>query len=148
MPYEMMPTKDIIALAPKIEEIADEDSFLFMWVTNNSLADGLKVMEAWGYQYKTNLVWIKDKYGLGFYFRAQHEICLLGVKGRPRYSTREGRWGTDVPSVLFADRSEHSRKPEAFYEIVEAFGSTYCELFARRERKGWTSIGDELGTVL
>ena len=143
--YPLMKTRDIIALAPTIDRLAMPDSVLFLWVTNNYLPDGLAVMKAWGYQYKTNFAWVKDKIGLGFYNRGQHELCLLGIKGRPARSKASGDHDRTIPSVLHAERTQHSRKPEAFYEIVESFGDTYCELFARRARSGWTSIGNELG---
>ena len=147
--YPLMKTADIAALAPKVWEVALPDSYLFLWVTNNFLPDGLKVMEAWGYTYKTNFVWIKDSMGLGFYLRGKHELCLFGVRGKPARSNRvEGNWGTDVPSVLFADKGVHSRKPDAFYEIVEGFGEARCEMFARRQRQGWTALGNELGVTL
>lgn len=143
--YPLMKTPDIIALAPTIDALAADDAVLFLWVTNNFLPDGLAVMKAWGFDYKTNFVWVKDKIGLGFYNRGKHELCLLGIKGRPARSLRTGDHDRTIPSVLHAERTRHSRKPEAFYEIVETFGDTYCELFARRSRSGWTSIGDELG---
>ena len=146
--YPLMKTPDIIALAPAVDRLAADDAVLFLWVTNNYLPDGLAVMKAWGFTYKTNFVWVKDKIGLGFSNRGQHELCLLGIRGRPARSLRTGSHDLTIPSVLHATRTTHSRKPEAFYEIVESFGDTFCELFARRNRSGWTSIGDELGSFL
>ena len=150
--YPLMSTRDIIALGPGVKRLAADDSFLFLWATNNYLPDALAVMRAWGFTYKTNFVWCKNRFGLGFYNRGQHELCLLGRRGNPARSKRgqsnRNPHAKSIPSVLHADRREHSRKPDEFYEIVESFGTTYCELFARRTRSGWTSIGDELGVTL
>ena len=157
--YQLMSTADIISLAPKVRQLAADDSFLFLWCTNNFLPDGLEVMKAWGFTYKTNFAWVKNSMGLGFYARGKHELCLLGVRGKPdRASRRPGNWGTDVstvieteediPTVLHADKGRHSAKPAEFYEIVEAFGENRLELFARNRRDGWTSMGNELGVHL
>ena len=147
--YPLMKTAEIVALEPTVREITADDCFLFLWVTNNFLPDGLEVMRAWGFDYKTNFCWVKDSIGLGFYARGQHELCLLGVRGKPPRAKRTAdNWGTDVSSVHFAPKRGHSAKPESFYEIVEGFGNRRVELFARRERKGWTSLGNELGVEL
>lgn len=154
--YPLMKTADIKDIWLDIADDVAPDSILFLWVTNNFLEDGLAVMRTWGYTYKTNFVWVKDRQGLGFYARGQHELCLVGVKGAPPRSRRGSNGGSNghsvPPSVLHAPRQAHSRKPESFYEIVESFKSTptspCLELFARRERAGWTSWGNELGVEL
>ena len=144
--YSLMKTGDIKDIP--VLEWGAPDSFLFMWVTNNFLVDGLDVMKSWGYEYKTNAVWKKDRIGLGFYFRGQHELCLLGVRGKPEHSrqgkTRKGRY---IPSsVIEAKRSEHSVKPYEMYDIMEEFAKGYrLEMFARNERDGWDSWGYEVG---
>ena len=127
--YDLMTTDAIAALAPKVREIAADDAFLFLWVTDTFLPDGLRVLSEWGFTYKRTFIWCKDSFGLGFYARGQHEICLLGVRGKPARSRRALIHGTS-------------------YEVVESFGGSYCELFARRRRTGWVSYGSELGTVL
>jgi len=76
--YQLMRTEDIKNLP--VQDIADDECWLYLWVTNNFLKDGLDVMEHWGFKYITNLVWAKNTIGLGFYFRGQHEICLFGKK--------------------------------------------------------------------
>ena len=151
--YDLMPTTEICHLLQR-ENIADQiadDAFLFLWVTDNFLEDGLRVMNDWGFDYKRTFIWVKESIGLGFYARGRHEICLLGVRGAPPRSKRPhgGSGGHDVPqSVIFAAKGRHSKKPEAFYEIVESFKSSPAskclELFARNTRQGWDSWGDEI----
>ena len=91
-----MKTKDIIKL--NVSSIAAENAHLYLWVTNSFLSDGLKVMEAWGFKYKTTITWVKDRFGLGQYFRGQTEQCLFGVKGMIPYKTinRKRQQGTTV----------------------------------------------------
>lgn len=119
----------------------------YLWVPNALLADGLKVMEAWGFTYKSNIVWHKvrkdggsDGRGVGFYFRNVTELVLFGVKGQMR-TLPPGR--TQVN--LFSTRKrEHSRKPDELYDIIEACSpGPYLEMFARYGRPGWTLWGDE-----
>ena len=86
--YGLMRTREIEALSDRVRAWASADSFLFLWVTANHLPAGLRVMESWGFRYVTNLCWYKPSFGLGHYFRGQHVLCLLGVRGRPPYSRR------------------------------------------------------------
>ena len=137
--YPVMSDEEIMALPIQ----ATENAILFLWTTYPQLDVAIDIMRAWGFTYKSNLVWVKDKFGTGFYFRGQHELLLLGVKGD----------GLGVPaeadrhsSVLFAPRTEHSRKPTEVYELIEAMypGRTRLEMFARGEaREGWRSWGLE-----
>ena len=138
MHYKTMSTEEICRL--KIP--AAEDAVLFLWATNPKLEDALTVMKAWGFTYKTNMVWVKDKTGTGYYFRGQHELLLLGVKGNIGVPAEESR----PPSVLYAPAGEHSEKPEAVYELIEKMypNRRYLELFARKRRSGWTAWGDQL----
>jgi len=134
-----MKTSDIIDYMSKIE--MDDDAHLYLWVTNSYLEDGLKVMDSLGFRYVTNLVWIKDRFGLGQYFRGQHELLLFGVSGKLPYK-REKR---SIPSVIKAPRREHSRKPDEQYPIIEATSyPPYIEAFARYGRQGWDMVGDQL----
>jgi N6-adenosine-specific RNA methylase IME4 len=144
--YETM-TIDEIATLP-VGDVASVAAHLYLWVPNALLAEGLAVMEAWGFTYKTNLVWFKtrkdggpDGRGVGFYFRNVTELVLFGVRGSRR-TLAPGRRQVN----LFAERKrEHSRKPERLYEIVEACSpGPYLELFARHPRAGWHQWGDEL----
>jgi len=133
--YQTMTTQTICDL----EIPMAENAILFLWATNPKLEDALKVMKAWGFQYKTNLVWIKEKFGTGYYFRGQHELLLIGKKGEIPPPTEENR----PPSVLEAPRKGHSEKPNVVYEIIEKMypNRKYLELFARNKKNGWASWG-------
>ena len=137
--YPVMPTEDLCDL--DIETRAADNAVLFMWATNPLLMDALQVMGAWGFNYKTNLVWVKNKAVAGFYVRGQHELLLIGIRGSC-LPTLEPR----PVSVIQANVGEHSAKPHSVYELIETMypGSTYLELFARNTRKGWQSYGNEL----
>lgn len=131
-----------------IEEIAaipvpsDENALLFLWTTNPMLEDALKVMAAWGFKYKTNMVWVKNRMGVGFYFRGQHELLLLGVKGNVHAPQQTNRFS----SVLESRVRNHSQKPREAYEIIEKMypEAKFLELFARERRERWESWGNEL----
>jgi N6-adenosine-specific RNA methylase IME4 len=127
--------------------VSREPSHLYLWVPNAMLREGLSVMSAWGYEYKTNIIWHKirkdgepDGRGVGFYFRNTTEMILFGVRGKLRTL---GRGRTQV-NVLKTQKREHSRKPDELYEIIEACSpGPYLELFARGPRPGWDQWGDE-----
>ena len=139
-PYPPMSEAEIAAL--KIP--AGPDCILWLWVTNAHLVTGeaSRILAAWGFTPKTMLTWVKQKMGVGDWLRGQTEHCILAVKGHPVMAP------PIPPTVLYADVGEHSRKPDAFYELVD----TNCpgakiELFARVARFGWAQSGAELGTV-
>jgi N6-adenosine-specific RNA methylase IME4 len=120
-------------------------------VPNALLAEGLRVLEAWGFEYKTNLVWFKtrkdggpDGRGVGFYFRNVTELVLFGVRGKDNRTLPPGRRQVN----LLAERKrEHSRKPEQLYEIIESCSpGPRLEMFARNERQGWHQWGNQLGS--
>lgn len=135
--YNLMKTNDIKKLP--VANLADEKCWLFLWVTNNFLKDGLEVMEEWGFTYVTNLVWAKNTIGLGYYLRGQHEICLFGKKGQMKPKSRS------ESTLVTAKKSKHSKKPEEFYEKIEALNSgPKIELFARNTRNGWDSWGNQI----
>lgn len=144
--YGTMDLADIAALP--VADAVGEKAHLYLWVPNALLAEGLEVMQRWGFTYKTNLVWFKtrkdggpDGRGVGFYFRNVTELVLFGVRGSRR-TLAPGRRQVN----LFAERKrEHSRKPEALYEIIESCSpGPYLELFARHDRPGWHQWGDEI----
>lgn len=144
--YPTMDLDDICAL-PVAEHMA-ETAHCYLWVPNALLPDGLKVLEAWGFNYKSNIIWHKvrkdggsDGRGVGFYFRNVTEIILFGVKGKNARTLSAGR--TQVN--LFATRKrEHSRKPDEQYGIIEACSAgPYLELFGRGRREGWTVWGNQ-----
>jgi N6-adenosine-specific RNA methylase IME4 len=123
---------------------AAANSVLFLWATNPKLAEALDVMAAWGFSYRTNMAWVKDKIGMGYYARAQHELLLIGKRGDLPMPDPAAR----PASVVTAPREQHSRKPEVFYELIETMyaGLPKVELFARTARDGWHSWGFEAAT--
>jgi N6-adenosine-specific RNA methylase IME4 len=143
--YPTMELQEVLQLP--VGRLAAAQSHLYLWVPNAMLAEGLEVMRAWGFTYKTNLVWYKirkdggpDGRGVGFYFRNVTELVLFGVRGSMR-TLRPGR--TQVN--LFSTRKrEHSRKPDEIYGLIEACSpGPYLELFARFRRPGWSQWGNE-----
>ncbi len=146
--YGTMNVDEICGLP--VADVAADKAHLYLWVPNALLADGLRVMEAWGFQYKTNLVWFKtrkdggpDGRGVGFYFRNVTELVLFGIRGNDNRTLPPGR--TQVNLVAERKR-EHSRKPEQVYDVIESCSpGPRLEMFARSPRKGWTQWGDELG---
>ena len=143
--YPTMEQREILELP--VAKLAAARSHLYLWVPNALLAEGLRVMEAWGFTYKSNLVWHKvrkdggsDGRGVGFYFRNVTELVLFGVRGSMR-TLPPGR--TQV-NLLATRKREHSRKPDEIYDIVEACSpGPYLELFARFPREGWHQWGNE-----
>jgi N6-adenosine-specific RNA methylase IME4 len=123
---------------------AAEDAVLFLWAVNALLPLAQEVMEAWGFTYRTHLVWVKPSIGLGHWARNQHELLLFGTRGNARAPEPEDR----PPSVIHANRRRHSEKPEIFYELIErAYPQlTKLEMFARRARPGWAAWGNEAPT--
>lgn len=144
--YETMELDDIKTLP--INEIAEEKSHLYLWVPNALLPNGLEVMKAWGFEYKTNLIWEKvrkdgqpDGRGVGFYFRNVTEILLFGIKGDKNRTLDPGR---SQVNILRSIKREHSRKPDEFVKIIEACSpGPYIELFARGDREGWDMWGNQ-----
>lgn len=137
--YPTMTNEEIISLP--IKNLTTENAILFLWATNPLLKEALKVIEAWGFKYKTNMVWIKDKFTYyGFYCYGKHELLLIATKGS-MLPQREGM----VNSVIEAKKEEHSKKPEIVYSIIEKMfpGFAYLELFSRNKREKWYQWGNE-----
>jgi len=124
----------------QVTDLPGDNAVLFLWATAPFAPDGLQLCEAWGFEYKTHFVWIKDKptYGkLGFYAYSQHELLLVATKG-----SCLPQEGSLVPSIIVAPKQDHSSKPELVYEIIEKmYPGPYIELFARKKRAGWESWG-------
>ncbi|MCY4335029.1 MAG: MT-A70 family methyltransferase [Litoreibacter sp.] len=144
--YPTMELDDICALP--VAEHLEDTAHCYMWVPNALLPDGLRVLDAWGFQYKSNIIWHKvrkdggsDGRGVGFYFRNVTEILLFGVRGKNARTLQPGR--TQVN--LFATRKrEHSRKPNEQYDIIESCSwGPYLELFGRGKRENWTVWGNQ-----
>jgi len=139
--YPTMTVEQICEMRPGIDEIAADDCVLFLWVTNPKLREGLRVIEEWGFDYKTGMVWVKDKFGMGYYARQQHELLLIAGRGKSQLPEPQNR----PSSVVMAPRLEHSAKPMIMYEIIERMYPNYkkIELFAREHQEGWESWGHE-----
>jgi len=138
--YPLLTTPEIIKTILRCPFwLPAESSHLWLWVTNNHLLDGLHVMKALGYTYLTNMCWIKPSFGLGRYLRGQHELCLMGRRGRPMAPLETAKL---VPSIVQAPKREHSQKPdEAFASIRRVSPGPRVELFARVPRSGWDVWG-------
>ena len=144
--YSTMKLEDIKRLP--VQQAAEEKSHLYLWVPNALLPDGLEVMKAWGFEYKTNIIWEKirkdgmpDGRGVGFYFRNVTEILLFGVKGDNNRTLQAGRSQVNLVRSM---KREHSRKPDEMVSIIESCSpGPYLELFARGERDHWDMWGNQ-----
>lgn len=144
--YSTMTLPEICALP--VVEAAASVSHLYLWVPNALLPEGLEVMRAWGFAYKSNVVWHKirkdggsDGRGVGFYFRNVTELLLFGVRGKNARTLDAGR--TQV-NMMQTRKREHSRKPDEQYDLIESCSPGHrLELFGRGVRKGWDTWGNQ-----
>ena len=131
-----------------VSRIAADTAHLYLWVPNALLPEGIEVLRAWGFRYKSNIVWHKvrkdggsDGRGVGFYFRNVTELILFGVRGKNARTLAPGRRQVNL---LATRKREHSRKPDEQYDIIEACSAApFLELFARGTRKNWTTWGHQ-----
>lgn len=142
--YPTMELKDIEKLVYELP--IDENAVLYLWSTAPKLLEALSVMKAWGFTYKTQAVWDKGWVGLGYWFRGQHEMLLVGVKGKfspPQPTAR-------VSSVYHEKKGKHSRKPDYFRNLiaVQFPDKEKLELFARQKTEGWDVWGNEVESDL
>ena len=142
-------TMDLDAIkALPVAEVAADTAHLYLWVPNALLPEGLEVLRAWGFQYKSNLVWHKirkdggsDGRGVGFYFRNVTELILFGVRGKNARTLAPGR--TQV-NLLATQKREHSRKPDELYPLIESCSpGPILEMVARGSRHGWSTWGNQ-----
>jgi N6-adenosine-specific RNA methylase IME4 len=146
--YQTMSFDEIAALP--VAAHATEKAHLYMWCPNALLPEALQIMQAWGFKYKTNVVWYKvrkdggpDGRGVGFYFRNVTELILFGIRG----SMRTLAPGRRQVNVIVKQKQEHSRKPQEAYDLIqECSPGPYLELFARERVSGWTQWGDQVDT--
>lgn len=144
--YQTLADEELYHL--QVNDIAAEDCILFLWITYPKLKEALKVIESWGFCYKTvGFVWLKQNkksptwfFGMGFWTRSNTEICLIALKGKPR------RISAKVSQLIISPVEEHSKKPDIVREkIVELAGDLpRAELFARNEYPGWVCVGNEI----
>jgi len=145
--YDTMSWKDIAALP--VDDLMAPKSHCYLWVPNALLAEGLQVLENWGFTYKANLVWAKrrkdggpDGRGVGFYFRNTTELVLFGTKGKLRTLAPARR----QVNIIETRKREHSRKPDELYPVIEQCSpGPYLELFARYPQPSWHAWGAEAG---
>ncbi len=144
--YGTMPLNDICELP--VASACLEPAHLYLWVPNALLPEGLKVMSAWGFHYKSNIIWHKirkdggpDGRGVGFYFRNTTEILLFGTRGKDARTLAPGRRQVNIIKTM---KREHSRKPDEQYDLIEACSpGPFLEMFARGPRQGWTTWGNQ-----
>lgn len=144
--YSTMTVPEICRLP--VAEAADEKSHLYLWVPNALLPEGLEVMRAWGFAYKTNIIWEKvrkdgmpDGRGVGFYFRNVTEILLFGIRGEKNRTLDPGR---SQVNLIRAIKREHSRKPDEFISLIERCSpAPFLEMFARGSRRDWDMWGNQ-----
>lgn len=116
-----------------------KECHLYIWVTDAYVGHIYNVTEAWGFDAKATLVWVKDRFGMGNYYRHQHELCVFAVKGKMRLSRM------NASTVFNAPVTKHSEKPDEFYRLVESCSpGPYLDVFARKKRAGWSVFGDEV----
>lgn len=144
--YGTLKIEQIMSLP--ISDVATDSAHLYLWVPNALLPDGLRVMEAWGFHYKSNIIWHKirkdggpDGRGVGFYFRNTTEILLFGIRGKNARTLAPGR---SQVNIIRSMKREHSRKPDEQYQIIESCSAPpYLELFARGNRPNWVVWGNQ-----
>lgn len=144
--YTTLTFKEIMDIP--VSEVCAEESHIYLWVPNALLPQGLQTMAAWGFEYKTNIIWHKirkdggpDGRGVGFYFRNTTEMVLFGVRGKLRTLAP----GRRQVNIIKTRKREHSRKPDELYDIIEECSpGPFLELFARGTRENWDQWGNEV----
>jgi site-specific DNA-methyltransferase (adenine-specific) len=137
--YQTMSLSEICNLS-LIKKILDKNCICFLWATVPMLPEAFQVLKAWGFKYKTMLIWVKIKtLPMGFWFRVNLELCLLGIKGNIKAFRQLN------PNLFFAPITEHSKKPEKFFQLIDPIiPRPAIELFARQKREGWDAWGDKI----
>lgn len=134
-PYPEMTQAELKA----IELPAAEDCVLFLWTTHKFIWDAKELLDHWGFDYRCMLVWNKQKLGTGNLIRMQCEFCLIGLKGKPTFKDVH-----NIRDLIEEPRREHSRKPDAFYQLVEELcAGRKLDYFSRQQREGWTTYGND-----
>ena len=135
--YQLMPLDQIKAMP--VADLCEKNAHLYLWVPNGLLQEGLSVIKAWGFTFRSPIYWIKPRLGLGQYLRNASEVVLFGTRGKApvRFKAQ--------PNWVFAPLQDHSHKPEEQYAIIERVSpGPYLELFARRRQPGWDAWGNEI----
>ena len=133
-PYPEMSLTDLAGLEPP----AADDCILWLWTTHRFIPDAFRLLDAWGFQHKNIVTWIKDRFGVGHWLRSNSEFCIMAVKGKPKLLRH------DQDTVIYGPMREHSRKPDEFYEMVESLCvGRRLDYFSREPRPGWAQFGSE-----
>ncbi len=137
--YPTMALDEIRALP--VSDATTPDAVLFLWATSPKLAEAMSVIESWGFTYRTSMVWVKDRIGMGYYARQRHELLLIATKGSPPTPAPSDR----PDSVVNAPQSKHSEKPDVFYGVIERMYGALpkLEMFSRKAREGWGRWGNQ-----
>lgn len=137
--YPTMALEEICALP--VDRVLADNALLFMWATSPKLAECMEVLNAWGFTYRTSMVWVKNKIGMGYYARNRHELLLIAKRGE--FAPPEPANRPD--SVIEAPRLQHSAKPVIVYDLIEGMYPDFpkVELFARDRREGWEAWGNQ-----
>lgn len=147
--YKLMSLPDIKQYLVQQGFVIDKSAYLFLWRVTSLQRECYDVIDDWGFTAKTELVWVKKTtkgnrhFGMGHHLRAEHETCVVATKGSPKVLVK------NIRSTFDAKIGRHSEKPDEFFRIVEALTGpptpdTHLELFSRKQRPGWTCVGDEL----
>lgn len=140
--YPTMGMDDLKAMP--VPELALGNAYLFLWATSPLLKEAIELLEAWGFDYKTHMIWGKPVFGMGNYWRSAHELLLLGVRGKPAPWYRH-----DISSWVVYPRSRHSAKPAYFRDMVTSVvDGPYLEMFGREDASGWTTFGNQVQPTL
>ena len=136
--YGTMSIEELLKLP--VEDFADDNCHMYLWITNRSLPKGFQLLEKWGFRYITAITWVKPSFGMGNYFRGQTEHMLFGVKGSLQLKRK------NAPTFFEAERGKrHSEKPEYSYEFIESCSpGPYLEMFSRNNRENWYNWGAEV----
>ena len=133
-PYPEMTQAELLEMQPPFAD----DCALFIWTTHQFIFDAKQLLDHWGFEYKATMVWDKEKMGMGHWLRMQCEFCLVGIKGHPTWNNTKWR------DIIREPRREHSRKPDAFYDMVtEITLGRRLEYFSREARNGWEVFGND-----
>ena len=134
-----MAIEEICAL--DVPKLATPDAVIFLWAVSSQLPEAFRVLQAWGFEYVNHMVWVKDKIGVGHWVRPQHELMLIGRRGKFPTPLPENR----LSSVITAARRERPQKPDETYDLIEKMYPHLpkIELFARNAREGWACWGNQ-----
>ena len=144
--YDLMKEKEIQAsLMSILDDRLNDDCHMYMWTVGNHLPEALRILESLGFKYITNIVWAKTRFGLGRYFRGQHELCLFATRGRGFSVRKDNNSVSSLIGGALISPTVHSKKPAEIYELIEnRSDGPYLEVYARHQRPGWDVYGREV----